>query len=261
MGFSQLEHLKKSADTDGNLIDSFLRSPKVKNLFEWVSGWVPIEPNDLSHSVRDLMGGIWSRLADVLGGVLSHLPGIAMTVAIVIVSTYFFLVDGRKLVAFLRKNTLFSQTQTDRIFKVVGDMCRSVILASLASGAVQTVLEVTGCVISGTSNVALIGLFVFVGSFIPVVGSAPVTFAIALQQFVDGRQGAGIILLVTAVIAMGADNAVRPMFLKGSANLHPLIAFVAAFGGLQTIGFSGVFLGPIIASLFVITFKILVQKE
>ena len=261
MGFSQLEYWKKSGDSDANLVDSFLRSPKVQRILEWISGWVPVDPHDMANSFRDLMAGIWSRLAELLGGVLTHLPGIAMTVLIVVVSVYFFLVDGRKLVAFLRKNTIFSQQQTDRIIKIVAEMCRSVILASCASGAAQMVLEVLGCVVTGTPNVALIGLFVFVGSFIPVVGSAPITIIVALQQLVEGRQVAGIVLLVMAVVIIGADNAVRPMFLKGSANLHPLVAFVAAFGGLQTIGFSGVFLGPIIASLFVITFKILVQKE
>ena len=56
------------------------------------------------------------------------------------------------------------------------------------------------------------------------------------------------------------DSLVRPIFLRGSTNLHPLLAFVAAFGGLQVFGFMGVFLGPIIAGLFVAMVQVLKEE-
>jgi predicted PurR-regulated permease PerM len=61
----------------------------------------------------------------------------------------------------------------------------------------------------------------------------------------------GIILLVFALLTTVVDNFVRPAVIRGSANLHPLIAFVAAFGGLTLLGFPGIFLGPILAGLAV----------
>jgi len=67
-----------------------------------------------------------------------------------------------------------------------------------------------------------------------------------------GHTTTGIILLTTAFVVAGLDNLIRPWFLRGSANLHPLLAFVATLGGLQMIGFSGVFIGPIIAALFLL---------
>ncbi|RYZ70848.1 MAG: AI-2E family transporter, partial [Proteobacteria bacterium] len=47
-----------------------------------------------------------------------------------------------------------------------------------------------------------------------------------------------------------SDNIVRPYVLKGGAEMHPLIGFVAAFGALDMIGFYGLFIGPIVAGLF-----------
>ena len=47
-----------------------------------------------------------------------------------------------------------------------------------------------------------------------------------------------------------SDNIVRPYVLKGGAELHPLVGFVAAFGALDAIGFYGVFIGPVVAGLF-----------
>ena len=87
------------------------------------------------------------------------------------------------------------------------------------------------------------------------------TFGVGLYQFLMGNTTSGVILLVTAVAVSVVDNVVRPVFLKGAANLHPLLAFVAAFGGLQTIGFIGVFIGPIIAGVFVVTLQILASEQ
>ena len=180
---------------------------------------------------------------------------------VMMVSIYFFMVDGRRLAILVRKSTVFTPKETDRLLKTLADTCRSVILAALVSGAAQAFMEVLGCLFSGTPNLLFIGFFVFLGSFIPVVGSSPVTLIVALQQFIEGRKAAGVILLITALLIVMIDNLIRPLFLKGSAHLHPLVAFIAAFGGLQTIGFLGVFLGPIIAALFVTTAEMFLQPS
>jgi predicted PurR-regulated permease PerM len=242
------------------MIEAFLNIPFIHKLIDRISNQLPLEMSEIAGTLRDVSVSIWSRLAEFFGGILAHLPGMTIALGVVVVSVYFFLVDGSKLVAFFRKNTIFTHRETDLLIRTLGEMCRSVILASVVSGLVQSVCEVITCMITSTPNVALIGLFVFVGSFIPVVGSAPITFGVAIHQLIEGHQVGGIVLFVMSVLLIGIDNTVRPWFLKGTVNLHPLLAFVAAFGGLQTLGFAGVFLGPILASLFVATLKVLISN-
>ena len=184
-----------------------------------------------------------------------------IAITVVVVSVYFFLIDGRKLVHFFRRNSVFSAKQTDHLFAALAGTCRSVILASVVSGAVQAIVEVIFCLSTGVPNAALIGIFVFLASFVPVIGGAPITLGVALHAFLLEQTGAGITLLIGAAVVMVLDNFIRPIFLKGSTNLHPLMAFVAAFGGLQMLGFSGVFLGPIVAAMFVATLQLLVHDN
>jgi predicted PurR-regulated permease PerM len=132
-------------------------------------------------------------------------------------------------------------------------MCRSVILATVASGFVQSVVFGLACAVAGAPSAALIALIVFLASFIPLIGAAPVTFGVAFHELLVGHQGGGIALLVFAVAVGLVDNLIRPIVLRGAGNLHPLLAFVGAFGGLQVLGFAGVFLGPILAGLCVVT--------
>jgi predicted PurR-regulated permease PerM len=63
------------------------------------------------------------------------------------------------------------------------------------------------------------------------------------------------------VVVSTVDNLVRAAVLKGAADLHPLLAFLAAFGGLQVFGFLGIFLGPILAVLFLVTLELLAGEE
>jgi predicted PurR-regulated permease PerM len=266
-GLAQLQNWKyplgpgAEAGASFSLRESFIQSKLVHHLLVGITNIVPVQISDLTDTLQTIIGGVGSRIADLLGGVLGQLPGLLLGLLVMMVSIYFFMVDGRTLATLIRKNTVFTPRETDRLLKSLADICRSVILAAVVAGAAQSLVEVIGCIISGTPDVLFIGLFVFLGSFIPVVGSSPVTLIVALQQFLEGRQIAGIILLITAFVVMAVDNLIRPLFLKGSAHLHPLVAFIAAFGGFQAIGFLGVFLGPVMAALFVTTLEMYMHSD
>ena len=260
-GFQELQLWKFSRSEGSGLLGSIMRTPKMTSVMSWVSSYVPMNVSDLGDSFQDVAGSVGGRLAESLGNVLTHLPGMLLGLTVMVVSVYFFLADGQKLIRFFKANTVFTSPQTDELVRVIGGVCRSVILAAVASGAAQSVLEMTGCMLTGTSHIPFIGLLVFVGSFIPLVGASPITFFIAIQHFFAGQQWEGIVLLATALVLIGVDNLVRPWFLGGSGNLHPLLAFLAAIGALQTLGFLGVFLGPIVAALFVATIQTLTHEK
>lgn len=260
-GFLQLQSWKLSPVPSKGLLDSLLDHPSAKKMILWMSDYSPVEVSDFGRVLHELAASIGTKLAEILGTIITQLPGMLLSMIMMVLSIYFCLIDGRRLLLFLRKNSFFAPKPTEQLIQTIGDICRSVVLAALVSGGLQSLVQVFACVITGTPNVALIGLSVFIASFIPIVGSLPVTLFVAFQQYLVGHTGQGVILLVTGVLIFGLDNAVRSVFLRGSTNLHPFLAFVAAIGGLQTLGFVGVFIGPICASLFLMTVQILVEKD
>ena len=42
------------------------------------------------------------------------------------------------------------------------------------------------------------------------------------------------------------DNIIRPMFMKGSAGMSPLLIFFAILGGINVFGLIGILYGPLI---------------
>jgi predicted PurR-regulated permease PerM len=260
-GIEQLQMLRQTPSPDLDWVDTVIRSPHIRQILEWAASIFPIGLDDINSTIYDFLHSLSANAADWLGLLLSHLPKMAMALAVTVVSLYFFLVDGRKLVLFIRRHSVFSVPQTDQLLSNLNDVCRSVVLASVVSGLCQATFESAMVFVTGTPNVLLIGILVFITSFVPLVGTAPVTFGIAIQQLVLGRTAAGVALLVSAMFVTTMDNFIRPWFLRGRANLHPLLAFAAAIGGLQMLGFSGIFLGPIIAALMVTTIQVFTQTE
>jgi predicted PurR-regulated permease PerM len=232
-----------------NLVDGLLARPSIKSIMDVVTDFFPISSQDIADSLREIARTIGLKVGGGLAEFVTHLPSILFSSLVMVVSIFFFMADGAKIAAFMRKNTALSPVQSARLIQAFTSMCRSVVLASLASGMAQALIFWIACLCLGVSNAVFIALLVFFCSFIPLVGAMPVTALVVLQQWISVSTGHGIGLLVAALIVGTVDNLIRPMVIKGAGNLHPMLAFVAAFGGLQVFGVAGVFLGPVIVGV------------
>jgi predicted PurR-regulated permease PerM len=251
MGVQELERWKVAPQREiGDWTNALLDIPAIHHLLVKCTEWFPIGMQDLTETLQDTVRGVGGRAAEILAGLLASLPGTAFNLIIIVVSVFFFLEDGKRLGGWVRRRSIFSPNETERLLLVLVGVCRSVVLASVVSGLAQATFFGFWVLVTGAPNVLLATFLIFFASFIPVIGSGPVTFGLAIQQLLIGHTVPACLLAVAAVLTAMLDNFVRPWFLRGSVNLHPLLAFIAAFGGLQTLGFAGVFLGPIIASLF-----------
>ena len=225
---------------------------------ERLNAVIPLDWAGVLASARELLETIGKRAAELIGTGLSQIPSVSMALLVTVLSLYFFLVDGPRLIARARKHSFFPAKKTERILNALYGLSRGVIVAQLASGFAQTLVFTLFCLFAGVGQVGVISVLVFFMSFIPLIGAAPLTFGIAIVQLISGATGVGIALLIGAIIASTLDNFVRPWVLKDAGELHPLLAFIAAFGGLEMLGPMGIFLGPIIAGLFIVTLRLTV---
>ena len=220
------------------------------SLLESSASWLPASEEQIrSYAVRGLeSAGL--LITRALQGVIADLPGAAFANVVMLFAVFTFLVEGPSAVAFVRRNSFFSTEATDGILKTLAAVCQSTIVATLVTGAIQAAIVAFACVITGTPNALLIGLVSFIASFLPIVGTAPITISLAIWGFSQGSPYAGIVFLSSIAVVGVADNLARPWVMKGGGEMNPLVAFVAAFGGLDVMGFYGLFVGPVIAGLF-----------
>lgn len=262
-GYQQfaLFHDDLQAITEAKSIEAWFMQSELHVWVEKISSFFSIKTNSLVSMGIDFGKRAGVFIANFFGHVLATLPTLSVNLVILIVSIYFFLVDGQRLVQMLRRNDLLNKVQTEDLLLTTAALCRSVVLASVLSGFVQSLIFGLVCLCAGVPNASVIAMVVFVASFIPLIGSAPVTLGLAGYYWIIEGTGLGLTLIVTALVVSTIDNVVRPAVLKGKANLHPLIAFISAFGGLQVMGFAGLFLGPIIAGVFCTMFPMLLSDD
>jgi predicted PurR-regulated permease PerM len=242
-------------------MEKWIGTKRIRDLIALLPRELQIDVDEVSRNAVEIAKGLGLKLANLFGSLVGKLPTATVNLLIMIISMYFFLVDGRRWTQLIRTHSMFTARQTDRLIRHFAGTCRSVIFATLASGALQSLLFGLVYLICGGENVPVVGMLVFLASFIPLVGAAPVTFGMAGFFLITASGSMGIILMIAAVAASLVDNVVRPIVLQGSGGLHPLLAFVAIFGGLQTLGFTGIFVGPILVALAVGVTEVILEGD
>jgi predicted PurR-regulated permease PerM len=210
----------------------------------------PVTQAQLMQGIARLATASGAFLLGVSQGLITSLPSILFANLIILMTVFFLLIDGPKAAEFIRRNSIFGLRDTDHLFAAVASLSYGTLVATILTSLVQAGLVAIACIVTGVGNVVLIFLVALLFSILPLVGTVPVTLSLAIFEFCSGSVSGGVIFLVTIAIIAIADNLIRPYVLKGGTELHPLIAFVSAFGALDVIGFYGLFIGPVVAGLF-----------
>lgn len=183
--------------------------------------------------------------------------GILFDLIIVLFITFFLLIDGEK---FLHEIKMFSPLDVahhDRILFQLERTIKATLKGSIIVAITQGILGGIGFWIFGVPSFAFWGACMVFSSVIPLIGTSIIWVPAALYlAFTASFWKALLLALWGTLIISGADNVLRPLLLKGEANLHPLLTFLSVLGGLLYFGFLGFILGPVVLSFLMTLFEI-----
>ena len=84
----------------------------------------------------------------------------------------------------------------------------------------------------------------------------PLAWSGGLYLFsISRREGIALLVYGVLVISM-IDNILKPLILKGAAQVHMLLGCLSILGGLYAFGFKGLIVGPVVLSLVMSAFRI-----
>ncbi len=143
------------------------------------------------------------------------------------------------------------------LFEVFRGLANNLVVAAVVTAALQGCVGWLGYSIAGVERALFAGVLTAVFSFVPMVGAAFIWLPLSLYIGVTHGWAWGLFLVVwSVVLTSSVDNFVKPMLLRGDTNVHPLLIFLAVFGGLVWFGLPGVFLGPVLVALFLALYTI-----
>jgi predicted PurR-regulated permease PerM len=143
----------------------------------------------------------------------------------------------------------FPRDDTEELFTSIVGTVNGAILGVLVTAAIQGALTMASLYVFGVPGAFVLGVIATILAIIPMIGTTPVTFGAPIYLFATGRIGAGIGMIVMGVLIGLSDNVIRPWVQSSRTTMHPLIALLSIFGGLEVFGAAGIFVGPVLAAI------------
>lgn len=180
---------------------------------------------------------------NVTNGVLNLLIGL--------VGLYYLLPAGPALWRRARRMLPGAPSETDMMAERFSEITRAALLSIAATAVSQGLTVGLAFMMVGLSNPLFWGVITGMVSILPILGSALVWVPGVIVLFLDGRTGAALTLgFVGAVICSNVDNIIRPFIFRRVSGMHPMVSLLGAFAGVKALGVIGVFVGPLVLTLF-----------
>jgi predicted PurR-regulated permease PerM len=255
--------------TGTNEVINFLQQNKnlhnAQNLIEQLKSYIPVIQNFVPISADQINTYFYSSAQYLMSKALVilqnlglQIPTLLMDLLIIVISSYLFLVEQDKINKLVVSNKFFTKEQTRQIYQSVVSTTNSVVIASLFSGFLQAIVMGIAASILVPEKILLISILTFLFSFIPFIGTAPITLTLLLVNFFNqDYMGVSVVVISVGFLAL-IDNLLKPLLIGNKINIHPILAFLSALGGLSLFGFYGLFLGPILVGIL---FSLIKNKE
>ena len=254
---------------------AFVNSGK---LAQWIAYVLALPHNDhLPAWVRDLLpqdfdavaGPAQSAALVLLNSLRTAVPGLVgstvsavLDALIFIFAVFSLFVEGPALLAAFRSLSPLDDRYEDRLLEVFREFSVSMVVGSVATALVQGVVAGVGYWIAGVERVFFYAILTAAFAFVPMVGTVLIWVPLSVVVAVDFGWKWGLFLFVwSAVFTTQVDGLVRPLFLRGKTEIHPLLVLLAAFGGIAWMGLPGALVGPVLVAFFVSLYQIFREEH
>jgi predicted PurR-regulated permease PerM len=239
-------------------------TPWVKNYItdpgamEKLRGIIPfyetIEPYQslIFNKAGEMVGTASAYLIGNLSSATVGTVNFIFMVFILLYTTFFFLIDGDKLLEKILYYLPLKEDDEQRIVHKFTSVTRATLKGTAVIGTLQGCLAGVAFLAVGIPSVVFWGTLMTLLSVIPGIGAALVWVPAAVILALSGHyvKAAGLFLFCGLVVG-SLDNFLRPRLVGKDTELHELLILFSTLGGIAMFGILGFIIGPILASLFV----------
>lgn len=188
----------------------------------------------------------------VISGSLTEIPGFIIKFIVMIISTFFCMIDYNKILVFFigcipaKKETFV--LDLIRYFKHT----LLIYIKSYTLLFLLTYVELTiGFTIMKIPYAPLIGILIAVFDILPVLGVGGILLPWVVILLIMKNIPLAIGMLVLYLVISFVRNTAEPKLVGGQIGLHPLATLIFMYLGLRFLGFLGMFLFPVTVAVLV----------
>jgi predicted PurR-regulated permease PerM len=244
---------------------AMIQKINVTHYLAWIKRFAPnFDPATLSPdrmllpAVRQIPGWVARHGGAVIGG----LAGAVLGFALMLLSMYFFYVEGEAILTQLSILSPMPKRYDNEFRERFSDVIEATFRGQLFTGLAQGITTGIGLAITRVPGAAFWGAVAALLSLIPMVGAAAVWVPASIYLVIAATMGErpwwqAIVLIIWGLLPVSLiDNIVRPWAMKGKAQLPAIPLLFAVLGGMQAFGFVGLVIGPLVFSLLMAVIEI-----
>ncbi|WNO09845.1 AI-2E family transporter [Teredinibacter sp. KSP-S5-2] len=208
--------------------------------------------------VKGLIGGLRADLGHVGQSVVSFslaqlpiLVAVLIYVVLVPILVFFFLKDGKEMIAWLTSVLPRERPVMRKIWREMNEQIANYVRGKVVEIFIVAVVTSIAFSFLGLNYALLLGVAVGMSVLIPYIGAAVVTLPVAIIAFFQWGWSTDLMYVMIAygVIQAIDGNILVPLLFSEAVKMHPVVIVLAVlvFGGLW--GFWGVFFAIPLATL------------
>ncbi len=212
--------------------------------------WDPLQ-KELTDTVLHTAKGLGNFAALQLATLTKNLLLWIINLIFITFLLFFFFRDGKSIYEFIYQLVPMAKKNKEVLGKKINETFAAVLRGQFVTCIVQGTLAGFTYWILAVPLPFFFAFLTFIASLIPVTGAATVWGPVVIYLFIRHEIAKAISLLLIGIFVISlSDNFLKPMLIREKTQLPVLLLFLGILGGVKVYGFIGLFLGPIILSLF-----------
>ncbi len=221
---------------------------------------------DLPFDLTEVLAGIQAEIG-ALTGFLTSLVGEIPMVSLELIT--FFLVLYLTLEQGEAVGTRLADALPGEVHRVAGrlwqmavDVMYSIFVVHFATAFLSFLIAIPFFYILGYGHVLFFAVLCGIFQLVPFLGQTVILLVLGGYAIAIGDLR-GLLLIVLVgypFVAAIPDWIMRPLLMGAKARIHPVVMFIGFFGGITLLGVVGLLLGPLLLSLAVGAYGIVVEE-
>lgn len=242
------------------LIEQIRAVAWIKSLESHVLQWEPLKANaaDWLLTTAKNVGNLTAAKAGVL---TKNAFFILLNLFFMIFLTFIFFKHGERIYNFIYQIAPFEKETKKALFDQIHDTFVAVIRGQLFTSLVQSFLAGIIFWVLGLPVPIFFAFLLFITSLIPVLGAASVWLPLTIFLVLSHLYVKALILFLLGIFVISLlDNVLKPAIIGKKTKLPYFLLFFGIMGGMKFYGLMGIFLAPVVLSIFFALIKIYRDK-
>lgn len=234
--------------------------PLLGGAVQWARANASVSVEQVQGWIDSSLQALLERAAAAGGGLALGVFGTVLGFFMMLFMLYFFLQDGRAMLAGLEQLIPTSGERRRRALDYLAAVTRAVVFGSVATAFIQGVIVGIGFAIARLPSPVVFGVLGVIAAFLPSGSGIVLVPAVGYLAF-TGRWGAAIFLGCWTIAMWLLENVLRPLLTARHMEVSTLAIFVGAIGGASAFGILGLIIGPVVLSFAVALVRYLQRQQ